>query len=150
MFPVETIRGCPYTCRFCNSPDQITLYNKETKGGFFRKKRMDLVSKELKHFKNNLGVEYISFWADTFLAMNKDEFEEFCDMYSEIKIPFWIQTRPETVNDYNIKKLADVGLDRISFGIEHGNEKFRKEIIDRRWSNENIIERLKITNKYEY
>ena len=147
MFPVETIRGCPYTCRFCNSPDQMTLYNKETKGGFFRKKRMDLVSKELKHFKNNLGVEYICFWADTFLAMNKDEFEEFCDMYSEIKIPFWIQTRPETVNDYNIKKLADVGLDRISFGIEHGNEKFRREIIDRRWSNENIIESLKIPNK---
>ena len=58
MFPVETMRGCPYTCRFCNSPDQITLYNKETKGGFFRKKRMDLVSKELKHFKNNiLGVK---------------------------------------------------------------------------------------------
>jgi radical SAM superfamily enzyme YgiQ (UPF0313 family) len=149
MFPVETIRGCPYTCRFCNSPDQITLYNKETKGGFFRKKRMDLVSKELKHFKNNLGVEYIMFWADTFLAMNKDEFEEFCDMYSEIKIPFWIQTRPETINDYNIKKLVDVGLDRISFGIEHGNEKFRREIIDRRWSNENIIESLKIPNKYE-
>jgi len=148
MFPVETIRGCPYTCRFCNSPDQMALYNKETKGGFFRKKRMDLVSKELKHFKNNLGVEYNYFWADTFLAMNKDEFEEFCDMYSEIKIPFWFQTRPETINDYNIKKLVEVGLDRISFGIEHGNEKFRREIVDRKWSNKNIIERLKIPNKY--
>lgn len=148
MFPVETIRGCPYTCRYCNSPDQMTLYNKETNGGFFRKKRMDLVSKELKHFKNNLGVEYNYFWADTFLAMNKNEFEEFCDMYSEIKIPFWFQTRPETINDYNIKKLLDIGLDRISFGIEHGNEKFRREVLDRKWSNENIIERLKIPNKY--
>ena len=38
MFPVETIRGCPYTCTFCNSPDQMRLYNKETDGGFFRKK----------------------------------------------------------------------------------------------------------------
>ena len=27
MMPVETIRGCPYKCTFCNSPDQITLYN---------------------------------------------------------------------------------------------------------------------------
>lgn len=148
MFPVETIRGCPYTCTFCNSPDQMALYNKETKGGFFRKKRMELISKELKHFKNNLGVEYNYFWADTFLAMNSKEFEEFCEMYSEIKVPFWFQTRPETINDYNMKKLADVGLDRISFGIEHGNEKFRREIVDRRWSNENIIERLKIPGKY--
>jgi len=148
MFPVETIRGCPYTCTFCNSPDQVNLYKKETNSSFFRKKRMDLVAKELKHFKNNLGVEYNYFWADTFLAMNKNEFEEFCDMYSEIKIPFWFQTRPETINDYNMKRLAEVGLDRISFGVEHGNEKFRSEVIDRRWPNASIIEKLKIPHKY--
>ena len=41
---------------------------------------MDLVSKELKYFKNDLGVEYNYFWADTFLAMNKNEFEEFIEM----------------------------------------------------------------------
>ncbi len=149
MFPVETIRGCPYTCTFCNSPDQMKLYNEETDGGFFRKKRIDLISKELKHFKNDLGVEYNYFWADTFLAMNKKEFEEFVEMYSEIKIPFWMQTRPETITDYNMKKLKEVGLDRISFGIEHGNEEFRKKILDRRWSNKNIIEKLKLPNKYE-
>jgi len=148
MFPVETIRGCPYTCKFCNSPDQMALYNKETNGGYFRKKRMDLVSKELKYFKNDLGVEYNYFWADTFLAMNKNEFEEFIEMYSEIKLPFWFQTRPETINDYNMKRLAEVGLDRISFGVEHGNEQFRREVLDRRWSNDQIIEKLKIPHKY--
>ena len=148
MLPVETIRGCPYTCRFCNSPDQITLYNKETSGGFFRKKKIELVSKELKYFKNDLGVEYNYFWADTFLAMNKNEFEEFCDMYSEINLPFWVQTRPETINEYKIKKLAEVGLDRMSFGVEHGNEEFRARILDRRWSNKDIIEKLKIPHKY--
>ena len=148
MFPVETIRGCPYTCTFCNSPDQVNLYKKETNSSYFRKKKMDLISKELKHFKNNLGVEYHYFWADTFLAMNKREFEEFCEMYSEIKIPFWFQTRPETINDYNMKKLAEVGLDRISFGVEHGNEKFRREVLDRKWSNEKIIKKLKIPHKY--
>jgi len=148
MFPVETMRGCPYSCRFCNSPDQQRLYKQETNSSFYRKKRMDVVSKELKHFKNNLGVEYHYFWADTFLAMNKNEFEEFCDMYSEIKIPFWFQTRPEAISEYQIKKLIDVGLDRMAFGIEHGNEKFRREVLDRRWSNEKIIEKVKIPRKY--
>ena len=76
MFPVETIRGCPYTCKFCNSPDQMALYNKETNGGYFRKKKMDLVSKELKHFKNDLGVEYNYFWADTFISWTQKDFEE--------------------------------------------------------------------------
>ena len=148
MFPVETIRGCPYTCTFCNSPDQMALYKKETKGGYYRKKSMKLVHEELKYFKRNHGVEYNYFWADTFLAMNKKEFDEFCEMYSDIKLPFWMQTRPETVTDYNMKKLSEVGLHRISFGIEHGNEEFRKKILDRRWSNKDIIEKLKIPGKY--
>ena len=147
MYPVETIRGCPYTCRFCNSPDQMKLY-KGLGHKFFRKKRMDLVYKELKHFKEEHKIEYNYFWADTFLAMNKKEFEEFCDMYKEIHLPFWMQTRPETINDYNIKKLSEVGLHRISFGVEHGNEEFRAKILDRRWKNKDIIERLKIPHKY--
>ena len=126
----------------------FTLYKKETNQSFFRKKNIDLVSKELKYFKNKLGVEYNYFWADTFLAMNRKEFDEFCDMYSEIKIPFWFQTRPEAVSDYQIKRLVEVGADRMTFGIEHGNEKFRREVLDRRWSNENIIERVRIPKKY--
>ena len=147
MYPVETIRGCPYTCRFCNSPDQMQLY-KGLGHKFFRKKRMDLVYKELKYFKEQHKVEYNYFWADTFLAMNKKEFEEFCDMYKEINLPFWMQTRPETISDYNIKRLSEVGLHRISFGLEHGNEEFRAKILDRRWKNKDIIERLKIPHKY--
>ena len=70
-------------------------------------------------------------------------------MYSDINLPFWMQTRPETVTDYNMKKLKEVGLHRISFGIEHGNEEFRKKILDRRWKNKDIIERLRIPKKYE-
>ena len=38
---------------------------------------MDLVYEELKHFKEVHNVEYNYFWADTFLGMNKAEFEAF-------------------------------------------------------------------------
>jgi len=147
MFPVETIRGCPFTCKFCNSPDQMQLY-KSLGHNYYRKKRMDLVYKELKHFKENHKVEYNYFWADTFLGISKKEFEEFCEMYKDIKLPFWMQTRPETINDYNIKKLSEIGLHRISFGIEHGNEEFRRKILDRRWNNKDIIDKLRIPHKY--
>jgi anaerobic magnesium-protoporphyrin IX monomethyl ester cyclase len=148
MMPVETIRGCPFKCTFCNSPDQVTMYKQETDASFFRKKNLDLVYRELKHFKENLGVEYNYFWADTFLAWSAKQFEEFCEMYQDIGLPFWMQTRPETITDYKIKKLSKVGLHRISFGIEHGNEKFRKKLLDREWKNKDIIEALKIPHRY--
>ena len=147
MFPVETIRGCPYTCTFCNSPDQMRLY-KGLGHNYYRKKRMELVHKELKHFKEVHKVEYMYFWADTFLAMSTEELDQFCEIYSDIKLPFWMQTRPETVSDYNLKKLSEVGLHRISFGLEHGNEDFRRDVLDRRWSNSDIVNKLKIPKKY--
>jgi anaerobic magnesium-protoporphyrin IX monomethyl ester cyclase len=148
MMPVETIRGCPFKCTFCNSPDQVTMYKQETDSSFFRKKNLDLVYRELKHFKEDLGVEYNYFWADTFLAWNAREFGEFCDMYQDIGLPFWMQTRPETISDNKIKRLAEVGLHRISFGIEHGNEIFRRKLLDREWKNKDIIEALKIPHRY--
>jgi anaerobic magnesium-protoporphyrin IX monomethyl ester cyclase len=148
MLPIETMRGCPYTCRFCNSPSQMSFYKAETGGGYFRKKSLDLVYKELKYFKDELDLEYAYFWADTFLAMNQRELEEFCEMYSDINLPFWIQTCPETISHDNIKRLSEVGLHRISFGMEHGNEDFRARVLDRRWKNADIIEALKIPHQY--
>ena len=148
MMPIETIRGCPFTCRFCNSPDQMQLY-KGLGSNFYRKKQMDLVYKELKYFKDVHKVEYNYFWADTFLGMSNKEFDEFIEMYQDIKLPFWIQTRPETITDYNMKKLKSVGLHRISFGVEHGNEEFRKKILDRRWKNKDILEKLRIPKKFD-
>ena len=56
------------------------------------------VAKKLKEFfKEEYAMEYIYFWADTFLAWNPKEFDEFCEMYKDINLSFWIQTRPETV-----------------------------------------------------
>ena len=147
MMPIESIRGCPFTCRFCNSPDQMRLY-KGLGSNFYRKKRMDLVYKELKYFKDVHKIEYNYFWADTFLGMSNEELDAFCEIYSEINLPFWMQTRPETINDYNMKKLKSVGLHRVSFGVEHGSEEFRKNILDRRWKNKDILEKLKIPKKY--
>lgn len=148
MLPVETIRGCPYKCAYCNSPTQVEFYKENSNGGFFRKKDVKLVYDELKYFVDVHQMEYGYFWADTFLAMNKREFEEFCEMYQDIKLPFWMQTRPETLSEEKIKRLADVGLHRISFGLEHGNEEFRKKYLDRSFKNKDIIEKLRIPHHY--
>jgi len=147
MVPVETHRGCPYTCKFCNSPDQQRLYKEETGSSFFRKRKMQKTYEELKYFKEKFGVEYIYFWADTFLAWNPKELDQFCEMYKDINLPFWMQTRPETVTEEKIKKLQKVGLKRMAFGLEHGNEEFRKRIIDRRWKNKDIVEATKVPKK---
>ena len=148
VLPVETHRGCPYTCAFCNSPSQNVLYA-NSGGHFFRKKSMKLIKEEIENHVKNWGTEYVFFWADTFLAWSPQEFEEFCEMYKDVKLPFWCQTRIETISEYKLKKLKDVGLDRITFGMEHGNEKFRREVVKRNYSNKKAVELMKIPTELD-
>ncbi|PKG31590.1 MAG: radical SAM protein [Methanoregula sp.] len=147
MFPLETHRGCPYTCTYCNSPSQQEMYKKETGSNFFRKKSFEKIREEIIHLRDNSRAEAFYFWADTFFAYSDKEFDEFVDMYSEFNIPFWCQTRPETVTYDRVKNLDDVGMFRMAIGIEHGNDEFRKRVLKRNVSNETIITNLKIVNK---
>jgi radical SAM superfamily enzyme YgiQ (UPF0313 family) len=47
MLPVETHRGCPYQCAYCNSPSQQKYYMSECNSSFFRKKTFEAIRKEL-------------------------------------------------------------------------------------------------------
>lgn len=142
MFPLETHRGCPYTCTYCNSPSQTVKYREETHSRFFRKKSLDKVREEIVYFRDRWQAEAFYFWADTFFAYTDKEFDAFIEMYSEFKIPFWCQTRPETVTEDQVRKLAEVGMFRMAFGIEHGNDEFRMKVLKRKVSNRTIIDAL--------
>jgi len=146
-YPVETARGCPFRCTYCNSPDQMDLYANEG-DNFFRLKSVENVCKELKHYMS-YGAEYMYFWADTFLACPDRYLQELAEMYrSEIGLPFWCQTRPETLTPHRVKLLKDMGCHYIGLGLEHGNPEFRERMLDRRVSDEKIITSLKILNDF--
>ena len=142
MLPIQTIRGCPYRCGYCNSPSQMDMH-KDENYKFFRKQRIDVIKAEIDKCLHTYKADSFYFWADTFLAWSDEEFNEFCDMYSDYKLPFWIQTRPETVKKEKFQRLKDVGVLRVAFGVEHGNSDFRKKVLDRNVSNDKMAENLK-------
>ncbi len=144
MFPVETFRGCPYKCAFCNSPSQMKMYKEEEGKSFLRRKSFDNMRRELLFYKNEMKAEYLYFWADTFFSWRQGEFEEFAEMYKDIALPFWCQTRIETVQPERLKLLKEIGCARISFGIEHGNEEFRRHWLQRPVSNDLMVKNFKI------
>lgn len=148
-FPVETHRGCPYKCSYCNSPSKEKIY-KDSGEVYFRLKNVEGVRRELLHYKENFGAEYFYFWADTFLAWTDKYFKEFAEMYkSEINLPFWCQTRPETLTEERVSLLKDMGIHRMGLGLEHGNENFRATMLDRKVSSDKIVEDLKILNTFD-
>lgn len=148
MIHVEIDRGCPYGCTYCESPQLRKLFQKEGCGIYYRKKDSDHLMAEMKHLVKKYNPDYINFNSETFLAKSITELKEFAERYKEIDIPFWCQTRPETVTEEKIKILKDMGCDSLQFGIEHGNEKFRAKMLNRRYSNKKMLDAFKIVEEY--
>ena len=76
--------------------------------------------------------------------MSEKEFDEFCEMYSEFKLPFFMNTRPETVTERRSKKLKEVNCHRVNIGVEHGNFKFRSEVVGRKYNNKLAIDSFRL------
>ncbi len=142
--PIETNRGCLYSCTFCNSPSMAKLYRHDGTGTFFRKKRMKRIQQELKYLVKKWDAEYVYFTSDTFLAVSDYEFDEFCEIYEEYGLPFWIQSRPETITKHRAMKLKEIGCHRMSVGLEHGNSEFRTRVLKKKFKNEQMIKASKI------
>lgn len=145
--PLETYRGCPYTCTFCNSPTQKTLANERGQGNYLRRKTMATLQKEMRFMMEHYDAEFFYINDDAFMARPKQEIKDFTEMHGEFKIPFWFQTRFEDVDEEKLEWAKDVGCYRISFGLEHGNEKYRKEILHRNITNERILEKAEVVAK---
>ena len=139
MIPVETYRGCPFACTYCNSPAQREYSKAEGLGNFLRRKSMDVLRAELRHYMETYSPTFFYFIDDSFLARPKQEIFDFCDMYEEFGLPFWFNTRSESCEPDIMARLKEVGCYRISFGIEAGNEQFRQSVLRRKISNEELI-----------
>lgn len=142
--PIETYRGCPYTCSFCNSPTQVVIARENEQGYFLRRKSMATLKKEMEIMIERHAAEFFYINDDAFMARPKREISEFAQMYRDIKIPFWFQTRFEDIDPEKLAWLAQVGCYRISFGLEHGNEKYRRERLRRNMSNDFILAKSKV------
>lgn len=147
---METQRGCPYTCAYCNSPSNNLAYANDKGGRFYRKKRMDRVHAELKFLKEKYQPELIYFVVDTFLAMGDGEFLELANMYLDFKIPFWMNTRCETITEERAGWLERMNCLRMSMGIEHGNPEYREKVLKRKLSNERMLEAFRAVAGRKY
>jgi len=146
MVPVEFGRGCPYRCTYCVSPALAEAYKEY--GKWFRQKDIKKIIKEIDFYTKKYNVEYFYFISESFLSIQREIFDEFIDYYKSVKIPFWFNTRIETISPDKLKKLESINCNRISIGLESGSEYIRKELLGRSYSNDYFVEKFKMLNDY--
>lgn len=143
--PIELQRGCFQRCAFCCNAFLQDLYKGCSK--YPRQKSINNFIAELEEKILKFDINYLYLVAENFLSMKQKDFDDFIKQYKNFSLPFWIETRPETISKNRIEQLKQVGCEGISIGVEHGNEQFRREILNRYVSNQIIINAFKIVKE---
>ena len=95
---------------------------------------------EIKWARENLPrLRFLRFWDEIFPA-KKEWVEEFaCRYREEVGLPFEIWGHPNHLRAENIKELVAAGLEKIVIGIQSGSPRVRREIYNRRETQEQIL-----------
>lgn len=145
---LELTRGCPYTCTYCVNTGFKTIY--KNLGKFVRVRPYENLRKAAADLTGRYGVDMIQFQDESFFSVPVKTLEAFCEWYgNEVRLPFMVQVRGETVTEQKIKLLAHMNIPvQLSVGIESGSERILKDICDRRTKVEDLKRAFKVIQEY--
>jgi radical SAM superfamily enzyme YgiQ (UPF0313 family) len=118
---VQTSRGCPYNCIFCNIN---RFYGKK-----FRLRDPKMVVKECELVIKRYETKNIFFFGDDF-TFDSGWVEELCDEIKKRNLNFiWgCETRTDNVNLSLLQKMREAGCIEVQYGIDYGDEDVLKKL----------------------
>lgn len=136
---VSTMRGCPYSCKWCSR----AVY-----GQSYRRRSPTLVVDEIAWIKEHYQVDSIWFVDDVFTVSHK----WLADFTKEITqrnlaMPYECITRADRMNEEVILQLKASGCFRVWIGAESGSQKIIDRM-DRRVEVEQVREMIRLARRH--
>jgi len=142
----EGSRGCPYACTYCTNAYMRTLFR--GKGVWRREKSPERLIEEMRLFRERYGLEGVVF-VDEILLSNIDKTRRFRDLFlSEIGVPFAFMERPENMTEERVRLISEAGAIMVSIGIESGDQELRKKVLNRHYTQEQVISAFHTAKKH--
>jgi len=136
---VSTMRGCPYTCKWCSR----AVY-----GQSYRRRSPASVADELQFLKSTYEFDTVWFVDDVFSISHK-WLDEFRKVISErkINISYECITRADRLNEEVIVNLRESGCFRVWIGAESGSQKIL-DAMDRRVEADQVQAMIRLAKKH--
>jgi radical SAM superfamily enzyme YgiQ (UPF0313 family) len=142
---LTTQRGCPFKCTYCAARMYNQLY--QDTGDYGRRRSPGNVLEELFTIRSRGELNYVIFLDDTF-TINHPWVDQFCRVYGpSLGVPFSLHARVETVNQRMLDRLAAAGCRHITYGVESGSERIRREIMRRPVGNHRFVDVFRWTRE---
>lgn len=136
-------RGCKFECTYCSNKAFTDLYKRTYYRTLSPEKAIEGIELDAGRYK----FKEIIFDDDT-INLNEKWFYDFFELYKKkFKYPFICNMRPELVTPEAIRVLKEAGVKGIWIGVEHGNENFRKTILKRNITNDEIVNAFELIHK---
>lgn len=136
---VSTMRGCPYSCKWCSR----AVY-----GQSYRRRSPAAVADEIAWIKTHYTVDSIWFVDDVFTVSHK-WLEEFTQQVTSrnLVMPYECITRADRMNEEVILNLKASGCFRVWIGAESGSQKVI-DLMDRRVEVEQVRDMIRLARKH--
>ncbi len=137
-------RGCPYSCTFCEETCSKKLYG----SSYFRRKSVDTVMRELAAGRKRFRCREVIF-KDSYLSGNKRWLRELVQRYrDEIRVPFKCFCTITSFDEETARLLKSAGCYSVEFGLQTWNARLRREVLDRRETNEDAFRAFRCCDKH--
>lgn len=135
---VMASRGCPFRCTYCCNTVLSDLVGGNAR--WVRLRPIDDVLEEIAVLHQRFPEMKSLIFMDEVFTIKKKWVGEFCEKYkTRFKTPFQVFIRVESVDRESMEWMKDAGLYSIIVGVESGNERIRREVLNRKMTNEQII-----------
>jgi len=124
-------RGCPFVCSYCVNHCYADLYKNSKEKYTVRHRSVENVLEEISRIAKNKNAKMINFNDDTF-TLDKEWVLKFCEEYPKrFKLPFACNVRVTNFDEDIAIALKKAGCEEVKIGVESGNERIRREILNR-------------------
>lgn len=148
MIPWSVDVGCPFSCTYCTAPSIRKVY-KDAGHNYLRFKSVEQIISELQQHIKKYQPEYLYCSSENFFSRPKKHLLDLSEQFStKIKLPGWFETRVENITDENLEILKKMGCNRLSMGLESGDENFRINTLNKTFTNKQFYDAVAKLNNH--
>jgi anaerobic magnesium-protoporphyrin IX monomethyl ester cyclase len=144
-------RGCPFRCTYCLNHKIMSLYKAHghLPKTYLRRHTVDQVISEIDYLLTRYRNINMFIFDDDIFTFDKEWLHEFSIRYRRLtKVGFVCNAHARVFDEDMAIDLREAGCRIVKFGIESGNDRVRRDILNRHMTNRDITRAFQIAQRF--